>query len=49
VTTGEDWQFLTLEYDTVVADSGRYYIDRVDTILGISQAILASYTSLTTA
>ena len=49
VTTGEDWQFLKLEHDAVVIDSGRYYIDRVDTILGILQAILATYTSLTPA
>jgi len=49
VTTGEDWQFLKLEHDTVVIDSRRYYIDRVDTILGILRTILASYTSLTTA
>lgn len=50
VTTGESWQFLQLEHDVIIVDSVRYYIDRVDTILGMFQAILACYTpSLTTA
>ena len=50
VTTGEGWQFLQLEHDVIVIDSVRYYIDRVETILGVFQAILACYTpSLTPA
>jgi len=50
VTTGEDWQFLKLEHDVIVIDSMRYYINRIETILGMFQAILACYTpSLTTA
>jgi len=50
VTTGEDWQFLKLEHDVIVTDSMRYYINRIETILGMFQAILACYTpSLTTA
>ena len=50
VTTGEDWQFLKLERDDVLIDSERSYIDRVDKILGMFQAIMACYTpSLTVA
>lgn len=43
VTTGEAWQFLKLEDNTLCLDSGRYYIDRVDKILGMLQAIVVSY------
>jgi hypothetical protein len=43
VTTGETWQFLKLEDNTLYVDSGRYYIDRVDRILGVLQAIIACY------
>jgi hypothetical protein len=49
VTTGEAWQFLKLERDDVLIDSDRYYIDRVDKILGMFQAILACYTPYLTA
>lgn len=44
VTTGESWQFLRLESDLVLIDSARYYIDRVDMILGVFQAIITHYT-----
>lgn len=49
VTTGEAWQFLKLERDGVLIDSERYYIDRVDKILGMFQAIMACYTPYLTA
>ncbi len=42
VTTGETWQFLRLTDSQVCIDSGRYYIDRVDKILGVLQAMLES-------
>jgi hypothetical protein len=39
VTTGEAWQFLKLSDNTLVIDSRRYYIDRIENILGALQAI----------
>ncbi len=47
VTTGETWQFLKLADNTLYIDSGRYYIDRVERILGMLQAIVESYSSQT--
>ena len=47
VTTGEAWQFLKLEGSTLQMDNRRYYIDRVDMILGMLQAIVASYQAAT--
>jgi hypothetical protein len=41
VTTGEAWQFLKLADNTLSIDSRRYYIDRIDKILGVLQAIVA--------
>jgi hypothetical protein len=35
VTTGEDWQFLMLEGNTIYIDTQRYYLDKLDNILGI--------------
>lgn len=46
VTTGEVWQFLKLEQQTVYMDRDRYYINALPTILGIFQSIVANYTSL---
>ncbi len=43
VTTGEDWQFLKLENDTIYIDNNRYYIVDVDKILGIFQSIITCY------
>ena len=43
VTTGEDWQFLTLESDRIGIDSQRYYINELDKVLGIFQAMVDSY------
>ncbi len=43
VTTGEIWQFMKLEDQTVWIDEKRYYIDRVERILGILQNIVDRY------
>jgi hypothetical protein len=39
VTTGEAWQFLKLAGSHVLMDRQRYYIDNIDKILGVIQAI----------
>lgn len=44
VTTGEDWQFLKLGQSVLTIDSNRYYINDVEAILGVFQAIFACYT-----
>ncbi|MBF0103263.1 MAG: hypothetical protein HQK77_20375 [Desulfobacterales bacterium] len=44
VTTGEVWQFLKLSDNTIYIDSGRYYIDNIEKILGVLQVIVESYT-----
>ena len=41
VTTGETWQFLRLTDTTLAIDSQRYYIDQVETILGVLAAMVA--------
>jgi len=41
VTTGETWQFLRLEQNTLYIDSMRYYISQVEQILGIFQMIIS--------
>jgi hypothetical protein len=43
VTTGEDWQFLSLSQTALTIDQGRYYIDNVGGILGIFQAIITCF------
>jgi hypothetical protein len=43
VTTGEIWQFLKLENDHFYMDSRRYYLDRLENILGVLQAIIDAY------
>jgi hypothetical protein len=43
VTTGEDWQFLKLEGNTIIVDSQRYYIKAVEEILGVWQQIVDFY------
>ncbi|MCG8367624.1 MAG: hypothetical protein MJA27_30355 [Pseudanabaenales cyanobacterium] len=43
VTTGEDWQFLTLEDTGVSIDNQRYYINELEKVLGVFQAIIDSY------
>jgi hypothetical protein len=42
VTTGENWQFLQLENDIIFMDINRYYINDVNTLLGIFQKIIDS-------
>lgn len=48
VTTGEVWQFLKLAEATLYIDSNRYYIDQVETILGVLSAIVDIYIAPTT-
>lgn len=43
VTSGEAWQFLQLEQDTLLIDSERYYLDNVARLLGVFAAITAVY------
>lgn len=40
VTTGETWQFLNLLDNTLYIDKRRYYIDNIEKILGMLQAIV---------
>ena len=42
ITTGYDWLFLTLEKNVVSVDSQRYFLDRLDQLLGIWQSMLAT-------
>lgn len=44
VTTGEDWQYLKLQDNTIHIDSKRYYIDNLEMILGIFQSVVDTYT-----
>ena len=43
VTTGEDWQFLKLQAETVTFDAERYYIDNVRRILGVFKTVVAYF------
>lgn len=43
VTTGEIWQFLKLAQDTIWVNERRYYINHVETILGVFQQIVELY------
>ena len=43
VTTGEDWQFLQLEGDRILIDEQRYYINELEKVLGIFQAIIDNH------
>jgi hypothetical protein len=43
VTTGDDWQFLKLEKETIYIDTERYYLNNVPKILGILQNIIEQY------
>jgi hypothetical protein len=42
VTTGETWQFLQLQEDQLLLDTNRYFINQVDSILGILTTIMSS-------
>jgi hypothetical protein len=43
VTTGDDWQFLKLQDNTIYIDIERYYLDNVPQLLGILQRIVDSF------
>lgn len=43
VTTGEDWQFLTLKDTDVMIDAKRYYINELEKLLGILQSIVDGF------
>lgn len=43
VTTGEDWQFLSLEKTHISVDTQRYYVNELDKVLGIFQFIVDKY------
>ncbi len=43
VTTGEDWQFLTLEDNRITIDTQRYYVNELEKVLGIFQSIVDRY------
>ena len=43
VTTGEDWQFSTLEDTQVAIDAQRFHVNELDKILGIFQLIVDKY------
>jgi hypothetical protein len=43
VTTGEVWQILKLTDSTLLLDTERYYINELETILGVLQAIVQQY------
>lgn len=43
VTTGEDWQFLSLEGLQVSVDAQRYYVNELGKVLGIFQSIVDRY------
>lgn len=43
VTTGEIWQFMKLENNTIWIDEKRYYINEVEKILGVLHWIVGQY------
>jgi hypothetical protein len=43
VTTGENWQFLKLVDNQIFLDSKLYYLDRLENILGVLQAIVDDF------
>ena len=43
VTNGEVWQFLKLENETILIDAKKYFLDNLERILGILQAIIDFY------
>ena len=46
VTTGEDWQFLTLHDQIVTIDTRRYYLNQPDELLGVLEWIVAQFREL---
>jgi hypothetical protein len=45
VTNGEVWQFLKLENQTILIDARKYFLDNLEQILGVLQAIIDFYYS----
>jgi len=45
VTNGEVWQFLKLENQTILIDTKKYFLDNLEQILGVLQAIIDFYPS----
>jgi len=43
VTTGDAWQFLKLENDTITIDTERYFYDNLPKLLGVFQQIIDFY------
>ena len=43
VTTGEDWQFLKLEANTLNIDTKRYYVNNLGLVLAVLQNIVEQY------
>lgn len=43
VTTGEQWLFLRLEGDTIYIDAHRYFVNEIESILGVFRNIIDSY------
>jgi hypothetical protein len=43
VTNADNWQFLKLDNDTIIADTHYYYFDHLDLILGVLQKIIDFY------
>jgi hypothetical protein len=42
VTSGETWQFLKLEANNFIIDQNRYYLDRLELLLGVLDSIIES-------
>jgi hypothetical protein len=45
VTNGEVWQFLKLENQTILIDARKYFLDNLEQILGVLQAIIDFYSN----
>ncbi len=43
ITTGDDWQFLKLVDTTILIDTQRYYLNKVEEILGVLQLIVNQF------
>jgi hypothetical protein len=43
VTNADNWQFLKLDNDTIIADTHYYYFDNLEKILGVLQTIIDFY------
>ncbi len=43
VTTGDDWVFMKLEGDTITVDINKYYLGKIEELLGVFQKIIDYY------